>query len=419
MLLIWALGNTITTLTLHLYFFMQKEIKSSDYIYPLPEAKIAIHPLEPRDHAKLLLYQNGEISHQHFYDLPQLLPSNATLFFNDTKVIPARILFRKETGAHIEVFLLQPLDGDTPVQLAMQSQQSTQWLCTIGNLKKWKEGSLLSLGKGEITLNAKLKDAQSGQVAFSWEPTGLTFAEVINHFGNTPLPPYLHRDANENDKTRYQTVYSHFEGAVAAPTAGLHFTKEVLQKIKLEGILTDFLTLHVSAGTFQPIKTENALDHPMHSEQIIVTRKNLETLLLPHRKIIAVGTTSMRTLESLYWYGVKLIQGGSQPFHILQNDPYNENYGILPSCESAFKEVLKHINSQDYLVGHTSIFMVPGYQFRVCEGLITNFHQPGSTLMLLVAAFVGEHWRHIYREALEANYRFLSYGDSSLLLPEK
>ncbi|MFZ1808545.1 MAG: S-adenosylmethionine:tRNA ribosyltransferase-isomerase [Cyclobacteriaceae bacterium] len=397
---------------------MEKEIKSSDYSYQLPSDRIAIYPLEQRDHAKLMLYDQGKISHQHFYDLPGLLPDNATLFFNDTRVIPARILFHKETGAQIEVFLLQPLQGDVPVQLAMQSQQKTQWLCTIGNLKKWKEGSTLHLSKAGLTLNATLKDAKSGQVDFSWAPSDLSFAEVINHFGNTPLPPYLHRDADENDKSRYQTVYSHFEGAVAAPTAGLHFTETVLQKIKAKGIHIDFLTLHVSAGTFQPIKTENALDHDMHSEQIIVTRKNLEALLLKNRKIIAVGTTSIRTLESLYWHGVKLIQTGPQPFKITQKDPYEHNINILPPRELVFREVLKSMGSEDYLVGHTSIFMVPGYQFRVCEGLITNFHQPGSTLMLLVAAFVGDQWKLLYEEALQTNYRFLSYGDSSLLLPK-
>ncbi|MBZ0245793.1 MAG: S-adenosylmethionine:tRNA ribosyltransferase-isomerase [Cyclobacteriaceae bacterium] len=396
---------------------MKREIKSRDYSYHLPDDRIAIHPLEQRDHTKLLLYQHGKISDQRFNDLPTLLPDDATLFFNDTRVIPARILFQKETGAQIEVFLLQPLQGDMPVQLAMQSQNNTQWLCTIGNLKKWKEGSTLHLSKDGITLNATLKEPKSGLVDFHWSPSNLSFAEVIHLFGNTPLPPYLHRDADENDKCRYQTVYSHFEGAVAAPTAGLHFTDNVLRQINTKGVITDFLTLHVSAGTFQPIKTENAMDHEMHSEQIIVTRKNLETLLLKNRKIIAVGTTSMRTLESLYWYGVKLIQTGSQPFKISQNDPKNHDFGILPPRKIAFEAVLKHMEAQDYLVGDTSIFMVPGYQFKVCEGLITNFHQPGSTLMLLVAAFVGDQWKHIYEHALQSNYRFLSYGDSSLLLP--
>ncbi|MEP2671389.1 MAG: S-adenosylmethionine:tRNA ribosyltransferase-isomerase [Cyclobacteriaceae bacterium] len=396
---------------------MEKEIKSSDYSYHLPADRIAIHPLEQRDHSKLLVYRKGKVSHQHFYDLPDLLPDNASLFFNDTKVIPARIIFHKETGAQIEVFLLQPEEANLPVQMALGLQRNTQWQCTIGNLKKWKEGTSLHLTRDDLTLSATLKDAKSGKINFSWTPSHLSFAEVVNHFGNTPLPPYLHRDANENDKSRYQTVYSHFEGAVAAPTAGLHFTDQVLQKIKEKGINTDFLTLHVSAGTFQPIKTENALDHNMHSEQIIVTRKNLEHLLLKDRKIIAVGTTSMRTLESLYWYGVKLIQGGPQSFDILQNDPYKHDIGILPPYETAFRKVLDNMGSQDYIVGNTSIFMVPGYQFNVCEGLITNFHQPGSTLMLLVAAFVGDQWKHLYNEALLNDYRFLSYGDSSFLLP--
>lgn len=396
---------------------MEKEIKSSDYSYHLPDDRIAIHPLEQRDHSQLLVYRKGKISHQHFYDLPDLLPDNASLFFNDTKVIPARIIFHKETGAQIEVFLLQPGETKLPVQVALGVQHQAQWQCTIGNLKKWKEGTSLHLTKGEITLSATLKESKSGNINFSWAPSSLSFAEVVNHFGNTPLPPYLHRDANENDKSRYQTVYSHFEGAVAAPTAGLHFTDQVLQKIKEKGISTDFLTLHVSAGTFQPIKTENALVHNMHSEQIIVTRKNLEHLLLKDRKIIAVGTTSMRTLESLYWYGVKLLQSEPQPFNILQNDPYEQYNGVLPPYETAFSKVLENMGSQDYIVGNTAIFMVPGYQFKVCDGLVTNFHQPASTLMLLVAAFVGDHWKLIYNEALLNDYRFLSYGDSSLLLP--
>ncbi len=396
---------------------MEKEIKSSDYSYHLPDDRIAIHPLEQRDHSQLLVYRKGKISHQHFYDLPDLLPDNASLFFNDTKVIPARILFHKETGAQIEIFLLQPGEANLPVQVALGVQHHAQWQCAIGNLKKWKEGTSLRLTKGEITLSATLQEAKSGSINFSWTPPSLSFAEVVNHFGHTPLPPYLHRDANESDKSRYQTVYSNLEGAVAAPTAGLHFTDQVLQKIEEKGISADFLTLHVSAGTFQPIKTENALDHNMHSEQIIVTRKNIEHLLQKDRKIIAVGTTSLRTLESLYWYGVKLIQGGPQPFNILQNDPYKLDNGILPPYETAFIKVMENMASQDFIVGHTAIFMVPGYQFKVCDGLVTNFHQPGSTLMLLVAAFVGDQWKLIYNEALLNDYRFLSYGDSSLLLP--
>ncbi|HCM75177.1 MAG TPA: S-adenosylmethionine tRNA ribosyltransferase [Cytophagales bacterium] len=396
---------------------MEKEIKSSDFTYPLPDDRIAKHPLAQRDQSKLLFYKGGKIEHRQFFELPDVLPPNSSLFFNDTKVIPARLLFRKETGAQIEVFLLQPADDNQPVQLAMQQAENTQWHCTIGNLKRWKEGATIQLRKNDIELNAKLTDAKAGLVDFSWIPAQLSFAEIVNLFGNTPLPPYLHRDADAEDKHRYQTVYSHYEGAVAAPTAGLHFTQEVLEKIKAKGILTDFLTLHVSAGTFQPIKTENALDHAMHSEQIIVSKANLNSLLIPNRKIIAVGTTSMRTLESIYWYGVKLLTQGAQPFIIAQNDPYVERSGHLPSREAAILAVLDEMDNEQILVGHTSIYMVPGYRFNVCDGLITNFHQPGSTLMLLVAAFTGSDWHQIYQSALDNEYRFLSYGDSSLLLP--
>ena len=398
---------------------MQKKIRLIDYTYHLPEDKVPLYPLAQRDHAKLLFYRQGKIRHHRFRDLPGLLPPCSTLFFNDTRVIPARILFRKETGAQIEVFLLQPVDGQIPVQLAMQAQHHARWVCTVGNLKKWKEGGALVLDQGGISLTARLLEARSALVEFSWTPSGLGFAEVVDRCGSTPLPPYLHRKANEDDKTRYQTVYSHFDGAVAAPTAGLHFTREVLQNIEAKNTVMDFLTLHVGAGTFQPIKTENALDHQMHSEQIIVGRKNLEVLLLKDRKIIAVGTTSMRTLESLYWYGAKLLQHGPQPFLVGQNDPYHLDATTLPSREEAFHAVLGHMGQESHLVGHTSIYMVPGYSFKVCEGLITNFHQPGSTLMLLVAAFVGDGWKDIYKEALRTGYRFLSYGDSSFLLPGK
>lgn len=409
-------GNTISRVTLGLEF-MKKEIKSSDFTYPLPQARIAIHPLEQRDQSKLLMFSSGEIAHHHFYELPQLIPSNATLFFNNTKVIPARLIFHKSTGAQIEVFLLQPANGDLPVQLAMQSKHQVQWVCTIGNLKRWKEGTAIHLKDDHIALQATLINKVNGLVEFSWQPESLSFANVVNQLGNTPLPPYLHRQAINEDRIRYQTVYSHHEGAVAAPTAGLHFTETVLDQIKAIKIHSEFLTLHVSAGTFQPIKTENALDHPMHSEQIIITKSNIESLLVPNKKVIAVGTTSMRSLESLYWYGVKLLKSGSTAFIIHQNDPYELEAGKLPTLNESLQRILLEMGTDKLLIGHSSIYIVPGYTFRVCEGLITNFHQPGSTLMLLVAAFVGPSWKTIYNEALDNDYRFLSYGDSSLLIP--
>lgn len=392
------------------------EINSQDYTYILPEDRIALHPLKDRDQSKLLVYKGGVISHQKFSDLPNLLPNNATLFFNDTRVIPARIYFTKETGARIEVFLLNPVMDSQPVQIAMQATGSAKWMCTIGNLKKWKEGAPLTHERDGITLAATLKDSAAGEVEFSWTPSTLSFAEIVEHFGHTPLPPYLHREANEEDKNRYQTVYSHHKGAVAAPTAGLHFSEHVINQLITIGLVLDYLTLHVSAGTFQPIKTANAFEHPMHAEQIIISRQNIDNLLLTNRKVIAVGTTSMRTLESLYWYGVKLLKG-EDTFNIAQNEPYLANQSI-PTRKEALEAVKEKMGSQSTLMGQTSIFMVPGYKFRVCDGLITNFHQPGSTLMLLVAAFVGSGWKSIYETALRENYRFLSYGDSSLLLPE-
>ncbi len=407
-------GNTITTLTLHAGF-MTRELKSTDYFYHLPESRIATHPLSERDQSKLLVYDRGTIRHERFSSLPELVPTNSSLFFNDTKVIPARLIFHKPTGAQIEVFLLQHAEANKPVQLAMSTTQNVQWYCSIGNLKRWKEGAI-QLQHGDIELTATLIHREQGLVQFSWTPKDFSFGEVIGQLGAVPLPPYLRRPPEEMDRTRYQTVYSHHEGAVAAPTAGLHFTDEVIEKLKSMGVLTDFLTLHVSAGTFQPIKTDNALDHVMHAEQIIFTRANIEQLLLPDRTIIAVGTTAMRSLESLYWYGVKILRGEKE-FHINQNDPYLWEKEPLPHRDKALNAVLTQFEDGQELVGQTSIYIVPGYKFRLCQGLITNFHQPGSTLMLLVAAFVGEQWRAIYDQALAGDYRFLSYGDSSLLIP--
>jgi len=395
---------------------MDRSIQTSDYYYHLPEDRIAQHPLEQRDQSKLLVYRHGKILHEQFRSLPVQLPAASTLFFNDTRVIPARLIFQKETGALIEIFLLNPINTSLPLQLSLQATGQTQWKCMIGNLKRWKKRTMLTMHLSKGTLNANLIDEAEGTVSFSWDPASLSFAEVIEMAGQTPLPPYLHRELEPDDKNRYQTVYSRFEGAVAAPTAGLHFTDSVMEELKSNAIQTDFLTLHVSAGTFQPLKSENALEHTMHSEQVIVSRTNLDNLIQGQGKIIAVGTTSMRTLESLYWYGVKLLFEGQQDFVITQNDAYHYEGVKLPTRLEAF-EVVRSIMSDQPLVGHTSIYIVPGYQFRVCDGLITNFHQPGSTLMLLVAAFIGDDWKRVYEEAISQGYRFLSYGDSSLLLP--
>ena len=393
-------------------------IRTSDYTYELPPDRIALVPLPSRDESNLLVYRKGKIEHALFKNLPDFLPSNASLFFNNTRVIPARILFEKDTGAVIEVFLLNPIEPSPLLAETMQATGECMWECTIGNLKRWKPDSVLERLSGDVTLQATLVDRERGLVRLRWSPTNRSFAEVVSASGVTPLPPYIKRNVSPDDVQRYQTIYARFEGAVAAPTAGLHFTDRVLNTLHARGAETDFLTLHVSAGTFQPIKTDDALAHTMHREQMLITRSNLDHLLRDDRLIVSVGTTSMRTLESLYWFGKKLIDNPDAEFNILQDDPYRHPQH-LPSVTEALKAVQDYMNriSADQVTGYTSIYIYPGYQFKVVKGLITNFHLPGSTLMLLVAAFVGNDWRRIYSEALSNNYRFLSYGDSSLLIP--
>lgn len=395
---------------------MKKTLSISDYTYDLPQDRIALFPLEKRDASRLLVYRNRQIEHERFSSLPSLLPSNATLIFNDTRVIPARLHFQKETGATIEIFLLHPLLPSTLLVETMAAQHSAAWECTIGNLKKWNEHTVLSKNVGDVTLTASLRDRENGIVEFQWS-NGISFAEVITRSGETPLPPYLKRDAQESDKERYQTVYANYDGAVAAPTAGLHFTPTVLQEIQDKGIRTDFVTLHVSAGTFQPIKASDASEHVMHNEQVLIKRHTLDVLMKENAFIIPVGTTSMRTLESLYWFGAKLLQDPAAAFDISQDDPYI--HVSPPDTTAAIKAVADYMDHRqlETLIGETSIYIMPGYTFRICRALITNFHQPGSTLILLVAAFAGADWRKIYAEALANDYRFLSYGDSSILFP--
>lgn len=390
-------------------------IDINDFTYSLPPERIASVPLQDRDGSKLLVYRSGKIENSSFNKIVSFLPENSFLFFNDTKVIPARLVFKKETGAGIEIFLLQPLQPSSFLDV-MQSVSPCLWKCTIGNLKKWPPETTLNKTEDGIQLSAVLKDRDNGIVEFHWSP-GKTFAEVLPAMGQTPLPPYIKRPADANDRERYQTIYSHFEGAVAAPTAGLHFTSAVFDQLKRREINSDFLTLHVSAGTFQPVKAANAFEHTMHREQIVVNRKNIENLLTG-KFIVAVGTTSMRTLESLYWYGNSLVEDANAPFIIHQNDPYRDNEHRA-GVDQALNAVLDKMNrdATDTLIGETAIYILPGYSFRICKGLITNFHQPGSTLILLVAAFIGHDWKKVYETALANDYRFLSYGDSSLLIP--
>lgn len=398
-------------------------IDLAEYVYDLPDERIAKYPLEKRDLSKLLHYQQGEIHHRSFRDIVDLIPEGSTLAFNNTKVIPARMIFYKDTGAQIEIFLLKPVAPSNILSLVMEERAEVQWECMIGNFKKWKPGQVLrrTLEDGEkgVEVKVEVTDEASKTVRFSWQDPDYSFAEIVELAGKVPLPPYLNREPEAEDKPRYQTVYSEKEGAVAAPTAGLHFTPEILEQLKQKQVTETFFTLHVSAGTFQPIKTENVMDHPMHSEQLVVPIESIKEIIEAKNKVIAVGTTSMRTLESLYWFGNRLLRG-NENFAIDKLEPY-EQKGQLPDREAAFQAIVDWMNQHNLnqIVGSTEIFIFPGYTFRVCDGLVTNFHQPGSTLMLLVGALIGEDWKAVYQEALDHDYRFLSYGDSSLLIPAK
>lgn len=383
-------------------------IDLKDYHYSLPEEKIAKFPLKDRTSSKLLVYQQGSIAHQKFNQLGEHLPADSLLVFNNTKVIPARIIFQRATGARIEVFLLEP-SRPSNYEQNMSAHGECSWHCMIGNAKRWKEDELVI---PEIGLRAS---RENQDVTFRWD-SQLSFSEILEKAGLIPLPPYIDREVNEADKDTYQTVYSKHEGAVAAPTAGLHFTDELLDELKAKGMQEDFLTLHVSAGTFQPIKADSVDEHPMHREQIIVSKANVENLL-KNETVIPVGTTSMRTLESLYWYGVRLLEGADD-FFIPKLFPYEERKPISKS--ESLQAVLAFMDTHnlEHIIGHTEIFIFPGYDFKICGGLITNFHLPGSTLILLVAALIGDDWKPVYDQALSNDYRFLSYGDSSLLMPK-
>lgn len=401
-------------------------INLNDYTYILPDERIAKFPLVQRDHSKLLVYNKGVIAEKQFFNLPELLPGNTLLVFNNTKVIPARIFFRRSSGALIEIFLLEPVLPSPVVAIAMGAKGSAVWKCMIGNLKKWKDDEILTRDivfeetATTIKLQAKLHDKEKMLVEFSWGNTKISFLDILNMVGKIPIPPYLNREANEDDNKQYQTVYAKNEGAVAAPTAGLHFTDDVLNTLSAKGIEKEFITLHVSAGTFQPVKNkEDVQHHEMHSEQIIFSKSNIEKLIYHTENIIPVGTTSMRSLESLYWYGVKLLSGGSDSSFSIEKLYAYENEDKSINAADALQAVLQYMtqNNLTQIQGDTEILIMPGYQFKICKGLVTNFHQPDSTLILLVAAFIGNDWREVYNYALENNFRFLSYGDSSLLLP--
>lgn len=401
-----------------------KDLRREDFFYDLPKDRIAKFPLLDRASSKLLIYKSGQISHSVFRDIGNHLPEGSLLVFNDTKVVQARLIFEKTTGAKIEVFCLGPSHDHIDISLGMQQQKEVAWRCLVGNKRKWKPGQVLEVekvnadGKIKLKVNIIKDEGKEFVIRFSWKPGILSFAEILELFGHVPLPPYLGREEKSSDRETYQTVYAEKEGAVAAPTAGLHFTEELLQSLKEKGIDSEKLTLYVSSGTFKPVDEEKVIDHPMHEEQIAVSRRTIENLLNFKREMVAVGTTSLRVLESLYWLGLKLKEGLKiEKVYVSKLDPYKFNPADLPGRAEVLKSLLTYMDKKgiETLTGKTQLFILPGYHFQMVDGLITNYHLPGSTLLMLIAALVGDDWKKIYGEALKKGYRFLSYGDSSLL----
>lgn len=399
---------------------MIPEIHIEDYNYGLDDSRIAKYPLPERDATKLLHYKKGTVEELRFRDLPDLLESDTLMVFNDTKVVPARLHFQKESGAHIEIFCLEPV-APSEYNLSFAATESCSWKCVIGNAKKWKN-DLLSLYNPasdplleELSLKAELlsREGQTGVVRFVWNGS-YPFSKVLEQAGTVPIPPYLNRESEELDTQRYQTVYAHIRGSVAAPTAGLHFTEEVLDRLKQKGIEMETVCLHVGAGTFFPVKSSLVSEHPMHREPFVVSRDLIARLARKNGPLLAVGTTSVRTLESLYYIGVSCLEKGA-PEDVEQWAPYTREYSY--STQEALEAIVKYLDSKGLkaLVAGTRIIIVPGFRFRLVDKLVTNFHQPESTLILLVSAFVNGDWRTIYDFALKNNFRFLSYGDSSLL----
>lgn len=398
-------------------------IHIEDYNYNLPDERIAKYPLDRRDSSKLLVYKDGIIKDDIFYNLANYLPDNSLMVFNNTKVIQARLHFKKSTGAQIEIFCLEP-HSPNDYQLNFQQTHKCSWVCLVGNLKKWKDGELIKEidingERLEITAKRIQSHGDSHIIEFEWDKS-VSFSEILDVAGELPIPPYLNRDTEEKDKQTYQTVYSKVDGSVAAPTAGLHFTPEVFYSLKNKDIKTAEITLHVGAGTFKPVKSEQIADHVMHAEFISVKKEIIEQLLNHPGKIIAVGTTSVRTLESLYYIG-QVLGNTKHPdaLKVSQWQPYQGEETI--TVKQSLENIISYLddNKLSSLIAETQIMIAPGYTYRIVDGIVTNFHQPKSTLLLLVSAFVGDtNWKNIYQHALENNFRFLSYGDSSLLLKE-
>jgi S-adenosylmethionine:tRNA ribosyltransferase-isomerase len=403
---------------------MPAYIKIQEYDYHLPEESIAKYPLESRDSSKLLFYDNGNIESRIFNELPEIVSHQQHLIFNDTKVIQARLLFHKTSGSAIEIFLLEPFLPSEYITSFTSNRECT-WKCLVGNAKKWKAGILqkeLCIESTRIILKAENTGHEGNYflIRLSWDNPLLILSDIIEHAGSTPIPPYLNREAEKSDCIRYQTVYSANEGSVAAPTAGLHFTKKIIKELENKGVSQTRLTLHVGAGTFVPVKAENAHDHEMHTEHIYLNRKSIESLCLSEKKFIAVGTTSVRTLESLYHIAAKMNNGLSIENNLFLDQWEAYQTDSLLSRKESLECILSYMDSHKLQNLHvsTKIMIVPGYEFKMIDGIITNFHQPNSTLLLLIAAFIGNKWKEIYDYALNNNFRFLSYGDSSLLLKQ-
>ena len=393
-----------------------KNIRIEDYDYPLKESLIAKYPLKQRDHSKLLFYNHGKISQHQFSEAPGLLPADSLLVFNETRVVQARLLFQKATGARIEIFVLKPHNQD--IQEAFQNYGGGEWECFVGNAKKWKEGKLTLTGDDfELKATRKEQIGNAYIIHFEWDKDK-TFAQILEKAGEIPLPPYIKREPEKSDRTRYQTVYARNNGSVAAPTAGLHFTQDTLKRLERKNIQKTGVTLHVGAGTFKPVSENTIGEHEMHTEQIVVSKNTLKQLRDENQRIVAVGTTSVRTLESLYWYAVKLMENSSATFTIEQWYPYDNKLQHLPTKTEALNLLINKLENEqeENLRGETQLIIAPGYDYKIVDAMFTNFHLPKSTLLLLVAAYLGNDWRHVYDYALANNFRLLSYGDSCLLI---
>ena len=403
----------------------QKNIRIDDFDYPLPDERIAFYPKESRTTSKLLVYHRGshEITDSNFASLPDFLTPDMMVVFNDSKVIHARLLVHNATGAAIEIFCLEPLAPTTELSAALAQTVPVTWKCFVGNAKRWKQplSFEVAVNGHNLTVTAeKGRQVENAfEVHFSWQDRGVTFAEWVEAYGKTPLPPYIKRQAETGDETRYQTVYAHYDGSVAAPTAGLHFSKELLQDIENKGIETEYVTLHVGAGTFKPVTADTIGDHYMHDEQIVIRRELVEHLLCTtDKKIVAVGTTVTRSLESIFIIGAKLQLGLPNPLHVEQWEVYENPAISTVSVEDALKAILHFLDEKglEYVTASTCLMIVPSYSFKMMRAIITNFHQPKSTLLLLISAYLGDAWRDIYQHALSHEYRFLSYGDANLYM---